>query len=158
MYLCAGVTMWRNDDDNDDMMLTYQWGFRLALTARLVACMFVPTHAALLSVCASWLNAAAGTLHRASCTYLVHFVMFSCVFLLAFASSLADRRMGETFSGPLLRFFTSFHVLFFLLLLLIFVSQAQRLVFDQSSPNGILLFRECSKIAVAFGTRLLQVR
>lgn len=36
-------------------------------------------------------------------------------------------------------------------------SQAQRLVFDQSSPNGILLFRECSKIAVAFGTRLLQV-
>lgn len=35
--------------------------------------------------------------------------------------------------------------------------QAQRLVFDQSSPNGILLFRECSKIAVAFGTRLLQV-
>ncbi|CAM9777558.1 unnamed protein product, partial [Sphacelaria rigidula] len=36
-------------------------------------------------------------------------------------------------------------------------SQAQRLVFDQSSPNGILLFRECSKIAVAFGTRLLQL-
>ncbi|CAM9706667.1 unnamed protein product, partial [Hapterophycus canaliculatus] len=35
--------------------------------------------------------------------------------------------------------------------------RAQRLVFDQSSPNGILLFRECSKIAVAFGTRLLQV-
>lgn len=39
-----------------------------------------------------------------------------------------------------------------------FLSQAQRLVFDQSSPNGILLFRECSKIAVAFGTRLVQVR
>ena len=37
------------------------------------------------------------------------------------------------------------------------LSQAQRLVFDQSSPNGILLFRECSKVAVAFGTRLLQV-
>lgn len=36
--------------------------------------------------------------------------------------------------------------------------QAQRLVFDQNSPNGILLFRECSKIAVAFGTRLLQAR
>ncbi|CAN0539666.1 unnamed protein product, partial [Ectocarpus sp. 12 AP-2014] len=36
-------------------------------------------------------------------------------------------------------------------------ASAQRLVFDQSSPNGILLFRECSKIAVAFGTRLLQL-
>ncbi|CAM9898423.1 unnamed protein product, partial [Ectocarpus sp. 6 AP-2014] len=36
-------------------------------------------------------------------------------------------------------------------------ARAQRLVFDQSSPNGILLFRECSKIAVAFGTRLLQL-
>ncbi|CAN0263068.1 unnamed protein product, partial [Laminaria digitata] len=36
-------------------------------------------------------------------------------------------------------------------------NKASRLVFDQSSPNGILLFRECSKIAVAFGTRLLQV-
>ncbi|CAM9433954.1 unnamed protein product [Ascophyllum nodosum] len=36
-------------------------------------------------------------------------------------------------------------------------NKAQRLVFDQNSPNGILLFRECSKIAVAFGTRLLQL-
>ena len=29
-------------------------------------------------------------------------------------------------------------------------------MFDQSSPNGILLFREASKIIVAFGTRILQ--
>ncbi|CAM9146814.1 unnamed protein product, partial [Choristocarpus tenellus] len=36
-------------------------------------------------------------------------------------------------------------------------NKAQRLVFDQSSPNGILLFRECSKIAVAFGTRVMQL-
>ncbi|CAN0057585.1 unnamed protein product, partial [Discosporangium mesarthrocarpum] len=36
-------------------------------------------------------------------------------------------------------------------------NKAQRLVFDQSSPNGILLFRECSKIAVAIGTRVGQI-
>lgn len=29
-------------------------------------------------------------------------------------------------------------------------------MFDQSSPNGILLFREASKILVAFGSRILQ--
>lgn len=52
-------------------------------------------------------------------------------------------------------FYLSLDVTFFFFFC---VSQAQRLVFDQSSPNGILLFRECSKVAVAFGTRLLQVQ
>eukprot|EP00611_Tribonema_gayanum_P000066 TRINITY_DN1003_c0_g1_i5.p1 TRINITY_DN1003_c0_g1~~TRINITY_DN1003_c0_g1_i5.p1 ORF type:complete len:1118 (+),score=547.47 TRINITY_DN1003_c0_g1_i5:341-3694(+) len=33
-------------------------------------------------------------------------------------------------------------------------NRAQRLVFDQSSPNGILLFREASKVVCAFGNRL----
>lgn len=35
-------------------------------------------------------------------------------------------------------------------------NKAQRLMFDQSSPNGILLFREASKVLVAYGTRVLQ--
>jgi hypothetical protein len=35
-------------------------------------------------------------------------------------------------------------------------NKAQRLMFDQSSPNGILLFREASKILVAYGSRILQ--
>lgn len=29
-------------------------------------------------------------------------------------------------------------------------------MFDQSSPNGILLFREASKVLVAYGSRVLQ--
>eukprot|EP00927_Polykrikos_kofoidii_P043595 TRINITY_DN37677_c0_g1_i1.p1 TRINITY_DN37677_c0_g1~~TRINITY_DN37677_c0_g1_i1.p1 ORF type:complete len:1104 (+),score=161.54 TRINITY_DN37677_c0_g1_i1:42-3314(+) len=38
-----------------------------------------------------------------------------------------------------------------------FVSnKAQRITFDQSSPNGILLFREASAILMAYGTRILQ--
>merc|ERR1711988_596261 len=35
-------------------------------------------------------------------------------------------------------------------------NKAQRITFDQSSPNGILLFREASKILVTYGTRILQ--
>jgi hypothetical protein len=34
-------------------------------------------------------------------------------------------------------------------------NKAQRLVFDQSSPNGILLFRETSKVVCAYGNRLV---
>jgi hypothetical protein len=33
----------------------------------------------------------------------------------------------------------------------------QRLTFDSSSPNGILLFRELSKLIVAYGTRVLSL-
>ncbi|MQL98443.1 hypothetical protein Taro_031154, partial [Colocasia esculenta] len=36
-------------------------------------------------------------------------------------------------------------------------NKAQRLTFDSSSPNGILLFREVSKILVAYGTRILSL-
>jgi len=36
------------------------------------------------------------------------------------------------------------------------LNKAQRLVFEQSSPNGILLFREASKVIVAYGSRLAQ--
>ncbi|CAN1756122.1 XPO7 [Linum perenne] len=37
------------------------------------------------------------------------------------------------------------------------LNKAQRLTFDSSSPNGILLFREVSKLIVAYGTRILAL-
>ncbi|KAF8028166.1 hypothetical protein BT93_E0929 [Corymbia citriodora subsp. variegata] len=36
------------------------------------------------------------------------------------------------------------------------LNKAQRLTFDSSSPNGILLFREVSKLIVAYGSRILS--
>ncbi|KAL8529319.1 hypothetical protein ACS0TY_006656 [Phlomoides rotata] len=47
---------------------------------------------------------------------------------------------------PLLKFMAEF-----------VLNKAQRLTFDTSSPNGILLFREVSKLLVAYGTRILSV-
>lgn len=35
-------------------------------------------------------------------------------------------------------------------------NKSQRIVFDSSSPNGILLFREASKVLVSYGTHTLQ--
>ena len=35
------------------------------------------------------------------------------------------------------------------------LNKAQRLTFDSASPNGILLFREVSKIIVAYGSQIL---
>jgi exportin-7 len=35
-------------------------------------------------------------------------------------------------------------------------NKAQRLTFDSSSPNGILLFRDASAILVAYGSRILD--
>merc|ERR1711920_541226 len=46
---------------------------------------------------------------------------------------------------PLLKFMSEF-----------VYNKAQRITFDQSSPNGILLFREASTILVTYGTRILQ--
>lgn len=37
-------------------------------------------------------------------------------------------------------------------------NRSQRLVFDISSPNGILLFREASKMICAYGTRISQIQ
>jgi hypothetical protein len=37
------------------------------------------------------------------------------------------------------------------------LNKTQRLTFDPSSPNGILLFREVSKVIVAYGNRALQL-
>ncbi|KAK7344913.1 hypothetical protein VNO77_15144 [Canavalia gladiata] len=37
------------------------------------------------------------------------------------------------------------------------LNRSQRLVFDTSSPNGILLFREVSKLIVAYGSRVLPL-
>eukprot|EP00249_Psilotum_nudum_P023856 c29008_g1_i2 orf=146-1945(-) len=37
------------------------------------------------------------------------------------------------------------------------LNKSQRLTFDCSSPNGILLFREVSKLTVAYGTRILTL-
>lgn len=36
------------------------------------------------------------------------------------------------------------------------LNKAQRLSFDSSSPNGILLFREVSKLVVAYGSSILS--
>ena len=36
-------------------------------------------------------------------------------------------------------------------------NRSQRLQFDVSSPNGILLFREASKIICSYGNRILDV-
>lgn len=47
---------------------------------------------------------------------------------------------------PLLKFMAEF-----------VVNKTQRLTFDSSSPNGILLFREVSKLIVAYGTRVLAL-
>lgn len=37
------------------------------------------------------------------------------------------------------------------------LNKSQRLNFDSSSPNGILLFREVSKLIVAYGSRILPL-
>lgn len=37
------------------------------------------------------------------------------------------------------------------------INKTQRLTFDSSSPNGILLFREISKLIVAYGSRILAL-
>ncbi|KAI3436525.1 hypothetical protein D9Q98_005942 [Chlorella vulgaris] len=37
------------------------------------------------------------------------------------------------------------------------LNKTQRLTFDSSSPNGILLFREVSKVIVTYGSRVLQL-
>ncbi|XP_020528285.1 exportin-7 isoform X3 [Amborella trichopoda] len=47
---------------------------------------------------------------------------------------------------PLLKFMSEF-----------VLNKAQRLTFDSSSPNGILLFREVSKLIVAYGSRILSL-
>ncbi|XP_068659491.1 uncharacterized protein [Aristolochia californica] len=47
---------------------------------------------------------------------------------------------------PLLKFMAEF-----------VLNKAQRLTFDSSSPNGILLFREVSKLIVAYGSRVLRL-
>jgi exportin-7 len=36
-------------------------------------------------------------------------------------------------------------------------NRSQRLQFDVSSPNGILLFREASKVICSYGNRILDV-
>ncbi|KAL2511701.1 ARM repeat superfamily protein [Abeliophyllum distichum] len=47
---------------------------------------------------------------------------------------------------PLLKFMAEF-----------VLNKAQRVTFDTSSPNGILLFREVSKLLVAYGSRILSL-
>lgn len=47
---------------------------------------------------------------------------------------------------PLLKFMSEF-----------VLNKAQRLTFDSSSPNGILLFREVSKLIVSYGSRILSL-
>ncbi|XAR54505.1 hypothetical protein NMG60_11029657 [Bertholletia excelsa] len=47
---------------------------------------------------------------------------------------------------PLLKFMAEF-----------VLNKAQRLTFDSSSPNGILLFREVSKLLIAYGSQILSL-
>lgn len=47
---------------------------------------------------------------------------------------------------PLLKFMAEF-----------VLNKAQRLTFDSSSPNGILVFREVSKLIVTYGSRVLSL-
>ena len=47
---------------------------------------------------------------------------------------------------PLLKFMAEF-----------VLNKSQRLTFDSSSPNGILLFREVSKLTVAYGSRIVSL-
>ena len=47
---------------------------------------------------------------------------------------------------PLLKFMAEF-----------VLNKVQRLTFDSSSANGILLFREVSKLIVAYGSRILAL-
>uniref|UniRef100_A0A0E0D3P9 Importin N-terminal domain-containing protein n=1 Tax=Oryza meridionalis TaxID=40149 RepID=A0A0E0D3P9_9ORYZ len=61
--------------------------------------------------------------------------------LLKAISLYADEPVVTT---PLLKFMCEF-----------VLNKAQRLTFDSSSPNGILLFREVSKLIVAYGSRIL---
>lgn len=37
------------------------------------------------------------------------------------------------------------------------LNKSQRLNFESSSPNGLLLFREISKLIVAYGSRILSL-
>lgn len=67
-------------------------------------------------------------------------IFVSCV---AYKYDLATNVQVTT---PLLKFMAEF-----------VLNKTQRLTFDISSPNGILLFREVSKLLVAYGTRILSV-
>ncbi|KAK9122587.1 hypothetical protein Sjap_012189 [Stephania japonica] len=63
-----------------------------------------------------------------------------------FALSLLNSLAMNQVTTPLLKFMAEF-----------VLNKAQRLTFDSSSPNGILLFREVSKIIVAYGSRILSL-
>ncbi|PNT70346.1 exportin-7 isoform X3 [Brachypodium distachyon] len=74
-------------------------------------------------------------------------LLFDCLYpscmplLLRAISLLADEPEVTT---PLLKFISEF-----------VLNKSQRLSFESSSPNGILLFREISKLIVAYGSRIL---
>ncbi|URE41766.1 hypothetical protein MUK42_06737 [Musa troglodytarum] len=67
---------------------------------------------------------------------------FDAIAMSFYCSSLHGLRCVTT---PLLKFMAEF-----------VLNKAQRLSFDSSSPNGILLFREVSKLVVAYGSSILS--
>ncbi|KAE9465807.1 hypothetical protein C3L33_02287, partial [Rhododendron williamsianum] len=64
----------------------------------------------------------------------------------SFSSSLRKLFSAPPVTIPLLKFVAEF-----------VLNKSQRLTFDSSSPNGILLFREVSKLTVAYGSRILSL-
>ncbi|XP_020583415.1 exportin-7-A isoform X4 [Phalaenopsis equestris] len=63
-----------------------------------------------------------------------------------FLKAIAHWTDAPQVTTPLLKFMAEF-----------VLNKAQRMTFDSSSPNGILLFREVSKLIVAYGSRILSL-
>ncbi|RAL45197.1 hypothetical protein DM860_014607 [Cuscuta australis] len=81
--------------------------------------------------------------HRAYCQLFDWIYPARMPVLLKGISQWADTPEVTT---PLLKFLAEF-----------VLNKAQRLTFDSSSPKGILLFREVSKLLVAYGSRILSI-
>lgn len=71
---------------------------------------------------------------------------FARFFFLLFSKESFLNHLMIQVTTPLLKFMAEF-----------VLNKAQRLTFDSSSPNGILLFREVSKLIVAYGSRILSL-
>lgn len=85
--------------------------------------------------------------------YLWPFILFSLFYIYILFLFISNRRFRWLMiklyiqvTTPLLKFMAEF-----------VLNKAQRLTFDSSSPNGILLFREVSKLIVAYGSRILSL-
>jgi len=78
-------------------------------------------------------------------TYIMFFDWFQPKFLPIVLRLLETWWDNPTFTTPCLRFFSEF-----------VLNKSQRILFDPSSPNGIILFRETSKALQMYGSRILS--